>query len=136
VLLDDAAPPVPLADELLEEPPPEPLADDEPLPDEPLLPELLLDEVPAGAASPRPNVVSTQNGPYLVFVHLTAALVLLQSVWPFGHAVAPKQKPLSTAPPVRPPTPKHQKSVFWQSLWRLQPGAQKPKSPAPLPVGE
>jgi hypothetical protein len=91
VLLDDVAPPLPLALELLDEPPP--------LPDAELLPEpelalelaLELEPVPAGAASPSGNVVSTQNGPYFVSVHFTAALVLLQSVWPFGHAVAPKQ---------------------------------------------
>src|SRR5947209_8466128 len=38
--------------------------------------------------------------------------------------------------PVRPPTARHQNEGFWQSSCWLHAGAQKPKSPAPLPEGE
>jgi hypothetical protein len=92
------APPAPLPLAELEAPPPlaaEPLAAEllaaEPLAAELLAAELLaeaLELVPVGAASPRGNPASRQNGPYFVSVHTSGDL---QSPWPFGQAGVPKQ---------------------------------------------
>ena len=69
------------------------------------------------------------------------AYKLLRSgrIAPFGHGVPGRQKPFLMPPcaPVRPMIGMHEKRGNWrQSLCTVHAGAQKPKSPAPLPCGE